>query len=83
MILMLFWKKYIFGGNERGHHAGAEDPTIKLAHRVELLSQLLSQKYVFKNLGPEPPHPLKTIRFDMPSYSFWRGLQICFAHNLR
>ena len=32
-----------------------QDPTKKLAHRVELLGQPLSQKNVFENLGPEPP----------------------------
>ena len=31
-----------------------QDPTKKLAHRVELLGQPLSQKKVFENLGPEP-----------------------------
>ena len=34
---------------------GPQDPTKKLAHRVELLGQPLSQKKVFENLGPEPP----------------------------
>ena len=34
---------------------GPQDPAKKLAHRVELLGQPLSQKKVFDNLGPEPP----------------------------
>ena len=38
---------------------GPQDPIKKLAHRVELLGKLLSQKNVFENLGPEPPSPLK------------------------
>ena len=39
---------------------GPQDPTKKLAHRVKLLGQPLSQKNVFENLGPEPPpSPLK------------------------
>ena len=34
---------------------GLQDPTIKLAHWVDLLGQPLSQKIVFKNLRPHPP----------------------------
>ena len=37
---------------------GPQDPTKKLAHWVNLLSQPLTRKLVFKNFGPEPP--LKT-----------------------
>ena len=36
---------------------GPQDATKKLAYRVELLGQPLSQKKVFENLGPEPPPP--------------------------
>ena len=36
---------------------GPQDPTKKVAHRVELLGQPLSQKNVFENLGSEPPPP--------------------------
>ena len=32
---------------------GLQDQIKKLAHRVELLGQPLSQKKVFENLGPE------------------------------
>ena len=33
---------------------GPQDPTKKLAHRMELLGQPLSQKNGLENLGPEP-----------------------------
>ena len=36
---------------------GPQEPTKKLAHRVELLGLPLSQKKVFENLGPEPGTP--------------------------
>ena len=50
-----FWRK-----NGRGHHVstkgpGPQDPTKKLAQRVDLLGQPLSRKPVFKNFGPELP----------------------------
>ena len=32
-----------------------QDPTKKLAHRVNLFGQPLTRKLVFKNFGPEPP----------------------------
>ena len=34
---------------------GPQDPTKKLAHWVDHLSQPLSQKHVFEIFGPEPP----------------------------
>ena len=37
---------------------GPQNSTKKLAHRVELLGQPLSQKNVLENVGPEPPSPL-------------------------
>ena len=63
--LEAFLKNSIFGGKmdvaatlaPKG--LGPQDPTQKLAHRVELLGKPLSQKNVFENLGPEPPPPLK------------------------
>ena len=39
---------------------GPQDPTKKLAHWVDLLNQPLTRKLVFKNFGPESPHPLKS-----------------------
>ena len=58
MILMLFWKKYIFDWKTLApKDLGSQDPTEKLAKWVELLGQLLglSYKNVFENLGAEPP----------------------------
>ena len=57
MILMLFLKTYhVFGEeNGRGRRVGAKGsgtskPDQKVAHWVDLLDQLLSQKTVVKNL---------------------------------
>ena len=56
---------------------GPQDPTKKLALRVELLGQPLSQKNVFKNLGPEPPPPLK-IKLTVKNMA-----QIFYHHNIK
>ena len=61
-IQMYLWKKsYFWRENGRGRHRGAkaglgpQDPTKKLAQRVELLGQPLTRKLVFKNFGHAPP----------------------------
>ena len=40
---------------------GLQDQIKKLAHRVELLGQPLSQKKVFENLGPELTSQLRVL----------------------
>ena len=57
---MLFRNIPIYGGKWVGRHAGAKEsgasrPDQKLAHWEDLLGQLLSQKPVYKNFGPDPP----------------------------
>ena len=58
----VFLKKHSIFGRKMGLAATLvpkglvpQDPTKKLAFRVELLGQPLSHKNVFENLGPEPP----------------------------
>ena len=46
-----FWKK---NWRESEYGCRSQDSTKKLAHRVELVGEPLSQKYVFENLWPEP-----------------------------
>ena len=64
MFLMLFLKEILFLGvaaTLAPKGLGPQDPTKKLADRVELLGQPLSQEKVFENLGPEPPLFIATL----------------------
>ena len=83
---MIFTKRLSFGG-EMGVAAtlalkglGPQDPTKKLAHRVELLGQPLSQKKVFENLGPEP-RPLKGHLFRSGHLIFQGGWILIIKRN--
>ena len=58
---------------------GPQDPTKKLAHRVELLGQPLSQKRVFENLGPEPPPPPLNLFFEHMYFYFFSFLYVLRA----
>ena len=55
MNLMLFGGKMGEAATLAPKGLGSQDLTKRLANRVKLLGQPLSQKIVFENLGPDPP----------------------------
>ena len=67
MIFMLFREKNYYFDGKVGVVAtvvskglGPQDPTKKLAYRVDPLDQKISRKSIFKNFGHEPHlHPPK------------------------
>ena len=66
-----FWRENGVAATLAPKGLGPQDPTKKLAHRVEILGQPSSQKNVFENIGP----PLKINKILTLVYRFYKIYQ--------